>query len=230
MKRVLRNMGCLLCSGFLYAGPPMMTDDPFVPEVNEVEMNLAMELEKGADLHVVAPIIDLNYGIYPNVQFTVETAYASSDKQYQSDGVEMAIKYHFYRSERINIALYPKYFFYPIETVFNEGESYEFQIPISLQLSDSLEWVTSLSYLFPQKEENRYEIGMYLAYEKSKHTYYLESYLEENPKDKNIATFFNVGYFYQYQDNLGLMASFGIEEVESSKQADVAYLGLQFIF
>jgi len=223
-------VGLLLFTDLLYAGPPMMTDDPFTPDVDEVEINFASEIENSDELTVVAPIVDINYGIYPNIQLTVETAYASLDNQYKSDGLEVAIKYNFYRGEFLNIAIYTKYLFYPVDTPFNEGESYELQLPISLQLSENLEWVTSLSYLYPQKGLNHYEIGTYLAYEHNKHSYFMETYLEENSEDNTVTTFLNIGYFYQYKDNLGFMGSIGFERVDSTKQADVAYLGLQLIF
>jgi len=230
MNVVFKKIGFLLFFGFLYAGPPMMTDDPFSPNLGQFEINFASELENSDEVSVVIPIIDINYGIFPNTQFTAETAYASSDNQYKSDGLEVAIKYNFYRSGRLNIALYPKYLFYPINTPFNEGESYELQIPISFKLSKNLEWVSSFSYLYPQKAENHYEVGTYLAYENNNHSYYIETYLEENPIDNTMVTFFNIGYFYQYKENLGFMGSIGSEMVDSKKEADVAYLGLQVVF
>jgi len=230
MKIVLKKIGVLLFSGFLYAGPPMMTDDPFAPDVGKFEINFASEVENSDDLTVVVPIVDINYGIFPNTQLTIETAYVSSDNKYKSDGLKVAIKYNFYRSDTLNIALYPKYLFYPISTPFNEGESYELQIPIDLKLSDNLKWVTSLSYLYPQKAKNHYEVGTYLAYEKNNHTYYLETFVEEMPINSSMATIFNVGYFYQYKDNLGFMGSIGSEMVDYKKEADVAYLGFQVIF
>ena len=77
---------------------------------------------------------------------------------------------------------------------------------------------------------NHYEVGTYLGYEYNKHSYFVETYLEEHPEENSIATFFNVGYFYQYRDTLGFMGSIGSEMVDSKKQADVAYMGLQVIF
>ena len=230
MKIILKTVGILFLTNSIYAGPPMMTDDPFTPDSNQVEINFASEAEKNNNLTVVVPIVDLNYGIYPNTQLTVETAYASSNNRYKSDGLEVAIKYHFYRGDVLNIAIYPKYLFYPMDTPFNEGESYELQLPLSVKLSNNLEWVTSFSYLYPQKSANHYEVGTYLAYENNNHTYYLETFAEENPTDNNLATFFNVGYFYQYKENLGFMGSIGYQTIDSKKQADVAYLGFQIIF
>ena len=230
MKSILQKVALLLVTNLLYAGPPMMTDDPFSPALNKFEINLASELENSDELSVLVPIIDINYGIIPNTQLTIQTAYNSSDNKYKSDALEVAIKYNFYRSDILNIALYPKYIFYPIDTPFDEGESYELQIPISIKVNDNIEWVTSISYLYPQKERNHYEIGTYLAYGKNNHTYYFETFLEENPTDNNIATFLNVGYFYQYKENLGFMGSIGSKLLDSKKEADVAYLGLQIIF
>lgn len=230
MKQISKKAGLLLFANFLYAGPPMMTDDPFTPEVGELEVNFASEIENSEDLSLVIPIVDINYGIYPHTQLTIETAYASADNNYKSDGVEVAVKYNFYRSDTLNIALYPKYLFYPITTPFDEGKSYEIQLPISLKLSDTVEWVTSLSYLYPQNEANHYEVGSYLAYEHNKQSYFLETYFEEHPQDNNVATFFNIGYFYQYQENLGIMGSIGYETISLKKEAEVAYLGIQVIF
>jgi hypothetical protein len=230
MNLISKKIGLVLLTNFLYAGPPMVTDDPFTPEVDEMEINFASELENSDRFTVIVPIVDVNYGIYPNVQLTVETAYASLGNAYKSDGVELAIKYNFYHSDVFNIAIYPKYLFYPIATPFNEGESYELQLPLSVQLSEQLEWVTSLSYLYPKKSEKYYEIGTYLAYSNKKHTYFLEIYFEEKPEVNTVATFFNIGYFYQYRDNLGVMGSIGYETVASKKEANVAYVGLQVIF
>ena len=104
MKFRLKIVGLFLFSSFLYAGPPMMTDDPFTPYLDEVEINFASEAERNDDLTGLVPIIDINYGIYPNIQLTVETAYALSDSKYKSDGLEVAIKYNFCRSDVLNIA------------------------------------------------------------------------------------------------------------------------------
>jgi hypothetical protein len=230
MKQILNRAGLVLFTSFIYAGPPMMSDDPFTPKVGELEVNFASEMENGTDLTLVMPIVDINYGIYPHTQLTIETAYASSNGHNNSNGVEVAIKYNFYRSDTLNIAIYPKYLFYPISTPFDEGKSYELQIPISLKLNDHIEWVTSLSYLYPQNEANHYEIGSYLAYEHKKQTYFLETYIEEHPQDNHMATFFNLGYFYQYQENLGIMGSIGYETISLKKEAEVAYIALQVIF
>jgi hypothetical protein len=230
MKNLLKYLGLLLYINFLYAGPPMMSDDPFTPEVNELEINFASEVENGEDLTIVAPIIDINYGIYPHLQLTLERAYAFSNSHYNSNGLEVALKYHFYRGDILNIALYPKYLFYPINTPFDDGESYEFQIPISVQLSNNLEWVSSFSYLYPQKEKSHYEIGSYLAYTQKQATYYIETYIEENPTQRSIATTLNMGYFYQYRENIGFMGSIGYESINAKKEAILSYLGLQIIF
>jgi hypothetical protein len=229
-QKKFKKIGLLLLTNFLYAGPPMMTDDPFTPDVNELEINFASEFEKNDELSVVVPIVDMNYGVYPNVQFTLETAYASSDSQYKSDGVEVAVKYNFYHNDYFNIAIYPQYHFYPIETPFDEGETYSLLLPMSLQLSKNLEWVSSLSYVHPLNEKVHYEFGTYLAYTQEKHSYFWEIYLEEKVEENDLATFFNVGYFYQYRDNLGVMGSIGYETVGSKKEANVAYVGLQVIF
>jgi len=231
MRSKLKGLvGIVLLGSILHSGPPMMSDDPFTPDLHTFEINFASEIEKGDDLKVVAPIIDVNYGIYPHTQLTLESGYASSRHHYRSDGLEVAVKYHFYRGEILNVALYPKYLFYPINTPFDEGSSYEFQIPISLQFSENLEWVTSLSYFYPQQESTHYEVGSYLAYQQKNHTYFLETYLEENPTDNSLGTFFNLGYLYEYQENLAIMGSLGSESVDSKKEANLAYIGVQLIF
>ena len=230
MKKIFKKVGVFLLTPLLYAGPPMMTDDPFTPDVNQLEINFASEFEKSDDLSVVVPIIDMNYGIYPNVQLTLETAYASADSQYKSDGVEVAVKYNFYHNDYFNIAIYPQYHFYPISTPFDEGETFSFLLPMSWQISERLEWVSSFSYVHPLKEKEHYEFGTYFAYTKENHSYFLETYFEERAETNDVATFFNVGYFYQYRDNLGLMGSIGYETIDSRKQTNLAYVGLQVIF
>ena len=173
---LLKFIGLLFFSSILHAGPPMATDDPFTPDVGQFEINFASELIKGAETEFVTPIIDFNYGAYPNVQFTFETAYASLANEYDSTGLELALKYHFYESEALNIALYPQYLFYPISTSLDEGEEFTLIVPISLQLSANTEWILSPAYVKSKGKASHLELGTYVKYNQDIHNYFFEFY------------------------------------------------------
>jgi hypothetical protein len=231
MKNRLSKIATLLLTSPLYAGPPMITDDPFTPKLNEFEVNFASELEKSDGVSMVAPIVDINYGLFSNVQLTLETGYALADGRYKSDGVELALKYNFYQSDDFSIALYPQYLFYPIKTPFDEGESYALLVPMSFQLSEDFEWVSTFSYVYSILEESgHYEVGSYLSYTHEQSSYFLEGYFEEKPDEARWSQLVNVGYFYQYRDDLGFMFSVGEEINPLAKQTMLSYVGVQVVF
>jgi len=224
MKQIVKHLTVFLLTSILHAGPPMMTDDPFTPDIHRFEVNVGFELEKSNQWKVVVPIIDVNYGISSNLQFTVERASILMDNKYNSDGVEIALKYHFYENDFFNIAIYPKYHFYLTDTSYNEGETYSLLLPMSLNLTNNLDLTTSVSYINSKKEGSAFEIGSYLSYRIKNQTYFFETYLEE---ESNVL---NLGYFYQYKENMGLMFSIGQERDSLQEQTNLSYVGLQVTF
>ena len=99
------------------AGPPFVTDDPEPAEYEHFEINTAMTGTYTKDGRAGAwPNLDINYGLIPDVQFTVNLfgAYAKTSDQkfvYGPGDTEIALKYRFIQEEedgwRPMVAFYP---------------------------------------------------------------------------------------------------------------------------
>ena len=215
----------------LWAGPPMKSDDPFVPSYGEFEVNLAVEIEKKDNTLFHVPVIDLNYGIYENIQFTMEGAYVTSENENDFDALKLALKWNFYTGELFSIAISPQYKSYPIDSIFNEGETYELKIPINIYLTSKLNLIVDLTYVYPKESGEHIEYGTYLQYLSNKHRYYSELFFENAPHNEEVFYLLNLGYMYQLNDNIALMISIGKEmAAKEEPKATLAYGGLQFVF
>ena len=208
----------------------MKSNDPFVPSLGEFEINVAVEGEyKEQDL-LRAPILDINYGAMKNVQVTFESAYVTSDSQDGFDSFEIALKWLFYEDDFFAIALYPKYKSYPVDSIFNEGETYELTVPMNLALSKELDLVVDFTYVQPIHGGQHLEFGSYLKYKANKHTYYLEVFMEGSEHQKQFFVLGNIGYMYQFHESVGFMISAGREITYEEKRGTIGYSGLQFVF
>ena len=213
----------------LYAGPPMLSDDPDVPDYGEFEINFASEFERGESRTLTIPIVDFNYGIFPNVQFTVESGYMWEGGQNDFGATEIALKYNFYCNDIFSIALYPHYIFYANDSLFKESNSWEMMLPMRFKLSENLSLVSNLTYLKPIGEQSHSEFGSYLEYEQESSSYYLEGYWEEEleAKDRLLV---NLGYLHEFYEGLAFIGSVGYEVQSSQLRATFGYLGMQVSF
>jgi len=223
-----------LFSSLLFAGPPMKSSDPFVPELGQFEINIAVEGEYNKNQFFRAPIIDLNYGIIKNVQITLETAYVISQEKSEYiddfDSFELALKWCFYEGDRFAIAFYPKFKSYPIDSIFNSGETYEIDIPMNFALSDKVDFVFDTAYIMPKDGLDHFEFGTYMKYKNELHTYYAELFLENVGSEEETFTLGGLGYMYQFHKNIAFMISCGRELSSNNKKSTVGYSGLQFVF
>jgi len=93
--------GLLFSHSHALAGPPFVTDDPEPADYQHFEINTAMQGTYTKDGRAGAwPNLDINYGLIPDVQFTVNLfgAYAKGygEKLHYGDGdTEVALKYRF---------------------------------------------------------------------------------------------------------------------------------------
>jgi len=218
----------------LFAGPPMKSSDPFVPSVGEFEINIAVEGEHKEDKLFRAPIIDFNYGIMQDVQVTLESAYVISryDDEYVDDfdSFEVALKWCFLQGDVFSIALSPKYKSYPVNSIFNSGETYELDIPMNFVVNEKIDLVVDSAYIMPKDCADHFEFGTYLKFKDDKHTYYTELFVENVAnKDEDIFVFGALGYMYQFHKNIAFMISYG-KEIGSKDLSTVGYSGLQFVY
>jgi len=226
---VKKNILSLLCTS-LFAGPPMHSNDPFVPSLGEFEINIAWSGESRDETLQRAPIVDLNYGIIENVQVTLESAYVHTDTADDIDSFELALKWNFYTGSVFAIALYPQYVSYPIESIFGHGEDYELSIPVSIAINEKIDLVVDTTYVIPFEGENHFEFGSYLKYSMQKHTYFAEIFLEEEGNSLEFFTLGSLGYMYQFHEHIAFMISYGVELTTKSTKVTSGYTGLQFVF
>ena len=212
------------------AGPPMLTDDPFVPNVGQFEVNFSAAMQESDHRVITAPIVDLNYGVMENVELTAAMGYIVSDERNDWDALELAFKWMFYGGDFFSIALSPKYLNYPVKTIFNEGQILEVNFPMNFQFSETWSLVLSPNYVYRTSEEQHPELGTYLQYSGGNHNFYVEFFMEES-KDYD-ATFMlvNFGYLWQFHDNVAFMLSLGRELKAEEQEATIAYSGLQLLF
>jgi len=208
----------------------MLSNDPFVPDLYEFEIIVAVEGEHKDAIVRRIPIVDINYGIIENVQLTLESAYVHSEEQSDFDSFEVAIKWLFYENDFFAIAFNPKYISYPVDSIFNEGEAYEITLPMNFTLNDSLDLVADITFVHPFEGEHHYEFGTYIKYKSDKHSYFVEIFMEEAEHQEDFFMLGGVGYMYQFHENVAFMISFGKEITNSEQRATVGYSGLQFVF
>ncbi len=230
----MKKLALTFFSTLLLAGPPMKSSDPFVPEVGQFEINVAVEGEHTDEKLFRAPILDFNYGVVKNVQLTLEAAYVITEEEDDFvddfDSFELALKWLFYEGELICIALYPKYKSYPVDSIFNSGETFELSVPLNVALSQNLDLVLNPAYIAPKEGANHFEFGSYLKFKMDKHSFYTELFMENlSNEDEDVFTLGVVGYSYQFHESVAFMISFG-KEITSRNQATVGYSGLQFVF
>ena len=220
----------VLTTTVLWAGPPMITEDPFVPNKGQIELNLASEYEKREHSTVLFPFVDFNYGVTETFQVTVGGSYVFSHDFDDTGAVELAAKWLFYSGDFFAMAIAPVYTSFPIHTDLDEGESYELSLPMSFTLSDNLSLIAALNYVVPQYEKDFYEFGTYLQYGMDQHTFFLEGFFERDAETYHVYSLMNLGYSYQFDPNTALLLSAGRDLDAQEREASIAYVAMQFLF
>jgi len=96
--------------GKTWAGPPFLTDDPEPVDYQHGEFYLGSQFAKDKDVATgsiisgAAPLIEINYGIVPNVQLHVISPFAYNKPhgeamQYGYEDTELGVKYRFLNNE-----------------------------------------------------------------------------------------------------------------------------------
>jgi len=229
MKNHLIVIALLFSS--LQAGPPMLSDDPFVPDRGQFEINLTGELSEAQERVLTAPILDANYGLVEDLQITFELGYINAPNQKGFDALELAFKWNFYSDDFFAVAINPKYLSNPVDSIFNEGEVYEVSVPMNFTLSENLSLVVSPAFIYPlTTDEAHMEFGSYLKYSYEKSDFFIEYFAESSKKYDDLFSIVNLGYMLQFHENIAFMLSIGQEIKSPEKEATIAYSGLQFVF
>lgn len=86
-------------------GPPMLTDDPDVVDFHKWEINISTNPEISDHFELALPYLDINYGVWHNLQLKLETPLIFSDFQKHITStigdVIVGVKYRFYENESL---------------------------------------------------------------------------------------------------------------------------------
>ena len=106
-----------LLSKAVYAGPPFFTDDPVPVEYKHTEIYVASTYirEKGGSSSGSLPMLDMNYGILPNLHAHVTTPFnfnhakENGRTDYGYGDTELGFKYRLIHERRLipHVAIYP---------------------------------------------------------------------------------------------------------------------------
>ena len=208
----------------------MLSNDPYVPDYGKYEINVALSVEKDATTLYSAPIIDFNYGLIPNMQFTLESAYNWREAENDIDSLEIGIKYLWIDSESFALSSVTNYVSYPVNSIFDEGETYEFGISTNFVLSENLSLKFTPTFVYKAKNNYHLELGSYLQYNYKLQSFYTEVFGEESELRDRKFLLLNLGYMYQFDKNVAFMCSFGHEFLEKGSDTFISYSGLQITF
>ena len=218
-----------LCVLQLWAGPPMRTNGPFVPNLGQHEINFALFTQESANASSSAHIIDFNYGIFPNTQLTLETAYINSSSGDDMDGLEASLKWNFLKGNFFSVAIQPRYLFYPVSTRFQSQPRYQVNIPMNFALTQKINIIFETRFAYQTSQGNYKEVGTYLNYILNQYQFFLEAYYTDPQSNTDYSLILKTGTLYQFHKNLALMLSWG-KEVHLSQEQTEVYSGLQWVF
>lgn len=220
----------LFLPALLLAGPPMLTNDPFVPDYGQTELNLAFRTIDRTHNAARIPVIDYNYGIYPNVQLTLEASYIYTTQKRDFDAFTLACKWLFYQNSFFSIATNTEFSSYPIASVFNQGNVAELALPMNITLTSTIDLVVTPTFIYEPDDVSHVELGTYLAYTNNKTTLFSEVFIER-PTHNDLFYLINFGFSYQFSDNKAFIFSLGREiKTEHYSPAKISYSGLQITF
>jgi len=227
----------LLLSTALFAGPPMLTNDPFTPE-KDFEINIATELEKTEGATSVTPLLDMNYVPIKDVlELTLQTSYQTifEDEKTDYDSVaNFEMKYHFLKGEMFNMAVVGSYRTFPLNNEAHDGNIAEIQFPMSFHINKELSLVVTPAYSYPTEntQDAAIPFGSYIAYEEGEHVFLLEGFSEYVLESKELLYTINAGYTYKIDETFSFLFSLGdkLKSENSSEEGIISYIGIQTRF
>ena len=215
---------------FLWAGLPMKTHDPFVPDLGTYEINLSFSSESRDATLKQFPIIDANYGIAKDVELTLATAYTHFNDENDVDAFEVAIKWLMYEGDMFAIAINPAYFSFPHSSAYHTGETHEISIPLSFRISPSVMIAMDSVYINPKNEAAHIEFGSYIRVSHNSHHYFFDLYSDDISSKRRVPLLISLGYTYEIDRNYAFLISYGKEAITQSTKATFFYSALQLAF
>lgn len=220
----------LLLPLYAWAGPPMNSNDPFVPNLGQYEINLALSREFRDTSLTQFPFIDANYGLAKNLEVTLATAYTYEADNHDYDALEIAMKWLVYNDNFFAMALAVAYISFPLDSIYHTGETNTLSVPMNFTFTQNVSLVVDIIYVNPKNEAEHFEMGTYIQYSQNNHTYFLEGYSDEISSQSTIPLLGSVGYSYNISKTKSFLFSYGEELVTQTTKAKTFYSALQLLF
>ncbi|HVN49046.1 MAG TPA: hypothetical protein VMU30_09550 [Bacteroidota bacterium] len=231
-----------MCSVKLIAqgGPPMITDDPFTPEIGHWENNIAVQWTHSGDTHIVQfPAADINYGYNEHTQLKIEMPILviTSDEAHSVIGrgnVKIGIKERFLDEGTSGIAIstYPQYQF-ATATAVGEDDGAQFFLPVeAAKTFGKFHLAAELGYNFIKSSSDELQYGIVGGYDVSEQcSFFAELHQENDLQSGGGESIVNIGTHVNINSSLALIASAGTTlHAEMGEQTYLTYLGVQILF
>ena len=242
--RCITLSALLLCvnAATVWAGPPLLTDDPGTPGDGNWEINLASAVEYvGSETLLEAPILDINYGLGERVQLKFEIPWLSlfDNDNGTTTGLgnsEIGIKYRFVDEDRhgVSISTYPQVSWNNPTSSVEQGlvdPGTELFLPIQIARGiGPVELGLELGYARHQYERDEWVYGFSGAWR-------IAEYFKIVGEIHGVATWdfgddilvFNIGGAAEVHDNVAILFSAGrsLKKVGADDPKILGFAGLQ---
>ena len=232
----------LLIAGPVFAGPPLITDDPDTPGDKHWEINVAFVLDKTAtDAALETPLLDLNYGVGDNIQLKCEVPLLiQHEKGIGTQGGMgnslVGVKWRFIDEGKFgaNMSTYPQLELNPPTSSTDRGlvdKGKNLLLPVEVSKKFGPFWVGGeLGYTVRQYSGNDWFYGFIAGYEVLENlTIVGEIHGGVTQEFKSEENVFNIGTQWDFSKKYGLLASAGrsLSRATSEEPNLLLYLGLQ---
>ena len=225
------------------AGPPLSIDDPGVLDPGRWEIIGATTLTSGSQGdYWQAPLLDVSLGViedHVQIGFVYPYAHADSgDEGLQSDfgNAEIGVKWRFYKTERLQMALAPYHAFGVSTRTAGKGvgdENDATVVPINgeYRVTDRLSLNGEIRYIRVDSQENAWGYGAALAFSANdRWTWLIEVAGETDTDFDDEFIELRAGFDAALSDSIHLLFSIatGIQEPSGAGELDYdIFLGLQ---
>jgi hypothetical protein len=232
--------------GRVWAGPPLITDDPATPGRNHWEVNISHDTELAKDrFSMFVPLFDINYGLLENDQWEVEFPVRFLDREDQEErwgmgDILLGWKYRFLSEDKSGFmaSVYPQFLAPTGSKTLGLGDGRtELLLPIEVGkhlCNDKLFVYAEFGYnvVFGQADGHAWKYGVAAEWKATERLEWLFevggfAFVNDGQADN---PFFNGGLRYAFTDHIALIGSAGRSFLERDRDAPkfMSYLGFQF--
>jgi hypothetical protein len=235
----------LMFTGALWAGPPLLTDDPDTPGPGAWEVNIAAtSASGGGDWFWELPVLDINYGVGENIQLKYEVPWVLADFEGASarsalGNSEVGIKWRFLDEETADwsVSIYPQYAFEALDSSIRRAvveDGSEFLLPFQVGKTFGETFVYfEVGRAWLNVHDDEWIYGIAMEHEINESFKVLAEVhgiaVEDFSEDELILA---AGFKWHWTEHVSLMGSAGrsVREPAGEPGITVLYLGFQCTF